>query len=92
MKSRLTIFWDVTLCSLVEVYDISEEHTTSIFSGELSTACFLGLLVSPEDGGSLLFRNFPTILPEYMESQPRIFLFIAAAMKTCNLILCIMFS
>jgi hypothetical protein len=61
MKKMPAIFWDVPLCSLVEVY----LYTASIFIGELSTAWFFGLLVNPEDGGSLFFRSFPTIQLDY---------------------------
>jgi hypothetical protein len=28
---KRVIFWDVAPCSLVEVYNVSEEHTVSIF-------------------------------------------------------------
>jgi hypothetical protein len=30
-----TVFWDVILCSLVEVADISEEHAASVFRVEV---------------------------------------------------------
>ena len=32
---RNDVFWGVTLCSLVQIYEYSEEYVASIFSEEL---------------------------------------------------------
>jgi hypothetical protein len=54
MKS--TISWDLILCSLVDVYHISEEYTASnVFS--LLLAYLLALTSIPEDRGSIFLQK-----------------------------------
>jgi hypothetical protein len=80
------IFWDVTSCSLAEVYRTFE--VTYCFhlqgqrisraikagphqAGSHSASWLLGLLLDPEDGGSTFLRNVGKLLPDYITSHPR---------------------
>jgi hypothetical protein len=41
-------------------------------SREQEAACLVGLLIDPEDGGSMFFRNFGKLLQDYKPSHATI--------------------
>jgi hypothetical protein len=55
----------MTLCSLVEISDIFEEHTASILT-------YLILFFDPEDRGSTFLRNVGVLLSDYTASLPHL--------------------
>ena len=53
---NITVFWDVTPCSLLDKYMLLEEPTSSF---------------CPEDGGIVFLRNVDINIPEYTALLPR---------------------
>jgi hypothetical protein len=58
MKS--TVFWDLIPCGPLKFTNVSVGHSASIFRVEEQanqSACKLGLLLDPEDGGNMFLLN-----------------------------------
>jgi hypothetical protein len=58
---KITVFWDVMLCSLVGSYCVRGTRFLP----------FQGRRVNPEDGGSRLLLNIGNYLAAYMVTCPR---------------------
>jgi hypothetical protein len=53
MKS--TIFWDITLCSLLKVN--CQVASRSLLATSVHAGVLLGLFFDPEDGGDMFLQN-----------------------------------
>jgi hypothetical protein len=87
-----SVFWDVTPCSLVEVYRHFgvtyrlhlQGRRVSQATGMTLSSCLLGLHVDRENGGNAFLRNVSK-LPDYTVSRHRRPLFIVTAVGTPDL-------
>jgi hypothetical protein len=76
-----TGFREAAACNLVEMYrrfrityclhDQGRGVSQASSKQSILTACFLGILSGPEDGGNTFLRNVGKLLPDYMASHPR---------------------
>jgi hypothetical protein len=66
-----TNFWDVTPCSLVELYErFGGTYCLRLQNRRVNSLCLLGLLFGPEDGGSTFLRNVVKRLPYVHGATP----------------------
>jgi hypothetical protein len=59
------IFWDVSLCNLIEVYG-RFRGAFCFHHYSFATCCLAGWLFDPEGGGSVFFWNFDKLIPDGM--------------------------